>query len=103
LTGAIYRNFLEQSLLELLEDVLLCVCWRMGFMHSRVSAHFSMYVWEYQNAIFTAWWFGCGIPFFWLVCLPDLNPLYSFIWGISDVSSTRLQQIKMMMICSGSR
>jgi hypothetical protein len=56
LTGPVHRDFLEQSLPELLEDVLLHVRRRMWFMHVGAPAHFSTYAREYLNAVFPARW-----------------------------------------------
>jgi hypothetical protein len=42
LTGPVYRDFLEQSLPELLENVPLHVRRRMWLMHDGAPAHFSM-------------------------------------------------------------
>jgi hypothetical protein len=83
LKGPIYRDFLEQSLPELLEDVPLHVRRSMWFMYDEVSARFSMQAREYLNTVLPARW-----SFFWPACSPDLNPHDVLSGDIADVSST---------------
>lgn len=81
LTGALYRNFLENDLNTLLEDVPLAIIGRMYYMHDGAPAHFSRVAREYLDRRFGNTWIGRGGPVPWPARSPDLNPLDFSFWG----------------------
>lgn len=81
LTGALYRNFLENDLNTLLEDVPLAIIGRMYYMHDGAPAHFSRVAREYLDRRFGNSWIGRGGPVPWPARSPDLNPLDFSFWG----------------------
>jgi hypothetical protein len=81
LTGPRYRNFLENDLAQLLEEVPLTIRQRMWFLHDGAPAHFSLTAREHLNNIFPHRWIGRGGPVAWPLHSPDLNPLDFYLWG----------------------
>lgn len=81
LNGPAYRQFLEEELPLLLEDVPLLVRNRMWFMHDGAPAHFSVEAREFLNNTFNNRWIGRGGPQPWPPRSPDLNSLDFFLWG----------------------
>lgn len=81
LTGPGYRDFLEQELPVLLEDVPLAKRRGMWYMHDGAPAHSSMIVREYLNDKFPGRWIGRGGPIPWPARSPDLNPIDFYLWG----------------------
>lgn len=81
LTGPLYRDFLENSLPELLEDVPLEIRRHMWFMHDGAPPHFSITARQFLNEQFPARWIGRGGPTPWPARSPDANPLDFFLWG----------------------
>jgi len=81
LTGEVYRNFLEQTLPPLLEDVPLATRHAMWFMHDGAPAHFSVLARQFLTATYGDRWIGRGGPHVWPARSPDLNPLDYFLWG----------------------
>lgn len=81
LTGALYRNFLENDLNTLLEDIPLAIIGRMYYMHDGAPAHFSLVAREYLDRRFGNMWIGRGGPVPWPARSPDLNPLDFSFWG----------------------
>lgn len=81
LNGAAYRNFLENTLPNLIEDIPLKVLRNMWFMHDGAPAHFSKVSREYLDRRFAGRWLGRSGPINWPARSPDLNPLDFFFWG----------------------
>lgn len=81
LNGDTYRQFLEETLPGLLEEVPLATRNTMWFMHDGAPAHFSIVARNYLNNTFPQKWIGRGGPQPWPARSPDLNPLDYFFWG----------------------
>jgi hypothetical protein len=60
LTGAVYLQFLQEELLQLLEDVPLAVRYRMMYQHDGAHPHFNRAVVEHLNVHFPERWVGQG-------------------------------------------
>ncbi|KAJ4438741.1 hypothetical protein ANN_14692 [Periplaneta americana] len=81
LTGAIYRDFIQNTLPELLhEDVPLNIRQNMWFMHDGAPAHFSRLVRDTLNDVYHDIWIGRGGPVQWPARSPDFI-LWIFIFG----------------------
>lgn len=96
LNGQNYRNFLENDLPNMLEDVPLNFRARIWFMHDGAPAHFSLIAREFLNEAYPGRWIGRAGPIAWPARSPDLNPLDFFVWGHlkSMVYSTPVQDIE---------
>lgn len=81
LNGADYRQFLEEVLPELLEDVPIQLRQNMYFMHDGAPAHFSLVARHYLDEEYPDRWIGRGGPHPWPPRSPDLNCLDYFLWG----------------------
>lgn len=81
LTGDMYRQFLEETLPVLLEEVPLGVRRRMWFMHDGAPAHFRLTARAYLDTIYPNRWLGRAGPTPWPPRSPDLNPLDFYLWG----------------------
>lgn len=81
LTGAVYQQFLQNVLPDLLDDVPLIIRRNMWFQHDGAPAHFSMLARQYLTEHFPNRWIGRGGPVHWPARSPDLNPLDFFLWG----------------------
>lgn len=81
LNGHNYRQFLEEELPALMEDVPILVRNRLWFMHDGAPAHFSALAREYLNQNYNNRWIGRGGPQAWPPRSPDLNSLDYFLWG----------------------
>lgn len=81
LNGQYYRQFLEEELPGLLEEVPIFVRNQMWFMHDGAPPHFSIQVRNFLNQIFNNRWIGRGGPVPWPPRSPDLNSLDFFFWG----------------------
>ena len=76
LTGAVYRDFIQNTLPDLLHEcVPLQIRQHMWFKHDGAPAHFSHIVWEAPTGIYHDRWIGRGGPVPWPARSPDLNPL----------------------------
>jgi hypothetical protein len=58
LTGAVYLQFLQEELLQLLEDVPLAVRYRMVLQHDGVPPHVNCAVVEHLSVHFPERWVG---------------------------------------------
>lgn len=81
LNGVTYRQFLEETLPQLLEDVPLIERTNTWFMHDGAPAHFSRPVREYLDERFAHQWIGREGTQLWPPRSADLNPLDYFFWG----------------------
>lgn len=81
LNGQTYRNFLEEELPALLEDVPLHVRHQSWFMHDGAPAHFSLIAREFLDATYHERWIGRGGSVRWPARSPDCNPLDFYLWG----------------------
>lgn len=81
LTGEVYRNFLEETLPDFLDDVPLATRIAMWFMHDGAPPHFSLVARHFLTATYGDRWIGRGGPHAWPARSPDLNPLDFFVWG----------------------
>lgn len=81
LTGLVYKDFLENQLPVLLEDVPLERRHQMIFHHDGAPAHYLQNVREHLQISFLGRWIGRGGPINWPPRSPDLNPLDYFLWG----------------------
>lgn len=81
LTADYYRNFLEESLPEYMENVPLEARRGMFFQHDGAPPHFGRRVAEFLNENFPERWIGRGGPVPWPARSPDLSPLDFFLWG----------------------
>lgn len=68
LTREMYRNFLEETLPEFLQDVPLATRIAMWFMHDRAPPHFSLVARDFLTATYGDDWIGRGGPH---ACLLD--------------------------------
>lgn len=81
LNGQNYRQFLENELPVLMEDIPVLLRNRLWFMHDGAPAHFSALACEYLNNNFHNRWIGRSGPQPWPPRSPDLNCLDFFLWG----------------------
>lgn len=110
LNGASYRAFLENDLLDLLDDVPLDIRHIMWYMHDGAPAHFSRAAREYLNVIYPRRWIGRGGPVPWPARSPDLNPLDYYLWGhlkacvyASDVANNDELWLRVQNACQAVR
>lgn len=96
LNGQEYLNFLEEHLVDLLEDVPIDVRLHMWLMHDGAPAHFSLLVRQHLDMVYPNRWLGRGGPQPWPPRSPDLNPLDFCIWGHLKtlVYSTPVQNVE---------
>lgn len=80
LTGAVYLDFLTNTLPELLEDVPLNVRNGLIFQHDGAPPHFSAQVRAHLDGTYPNGWIGRGGPFPWPPRSPDLTAL-DFFYG----------------------
>lgn len=81
LTGPVYRDFLQNDLETMLEDVPLATIQNMWFMHDGAPPHFSITARRYLNRKFPNHWVGRGGPTPWPPRSPDLNAMDYYFWG----------------------
>lgn len=81
LNGINYRQFLEHTLPNLLDDVPIFTRHRMWFMHDGAPAHFSLLAREFLNQHYSNRWIGRRGTQSWPPRSPDLNSLDFFLWG----------------------
>lgn len=81
LSGAIYLEFLRETLPVLLEEVNLDVRRQMFFLHDGAPPHFALEVRQHLINVFAGRWIGRGGPIAWPPRSPDLNPLDFYFWG----------------------
>lgn len=81
LTGLVYKDFVENQLPVLLEDVSLEKRHQMLFQHDGAPPHYSQDVRQHLNLHFPDRWIGRGGPINWPPRSPDLNTLDYYLWG----------------------
>lgn len=81
LNGERYLHFLQNNLLDLLEDVPLDVIRRMWFMQDGAPPHYNVNVRRFLDNLFPNKWIGRGGPVPWPPRSPDLTCLDFFLWG----------------------
>lgn len=83
LNGRLYRDFLMNTLPELLEEISLHSRREMWFMHDGAPAHFAIIARNVLNRpnYFRNRWIGRAGPVAWPARSPDMNPLDFFLWG----------------------
>lgn len=81
LNAANYLHFLQEDLLESLDDVPINVRQNMLFMQDGAGPHFALNVRQYLNQCFPQRWIGRGGPIAWPPRSPDITPCDFFLWG----------------------
>lgn len=81
LNGDTYKEFLENHLPSLLEDVNLQLRRTMIFQNDGAPCHYATQVRNYLNERFPNRWIGRNGPIRWPPRSPDLNPIDFFVWG----------------------
>ena len=79
LNGAAYREFIQNTLPLLMEEITLPIRREMWFQHDGAPAHFSQQVQANLNRICRENWIGRGGPVAWPARSPDLTPLDFFL------------------------
>ncbi|RLU18806.1 hypothetical protein DMN91_009163 [Ooceraea biroi] len=75
LTGAVYFDFLNNTLPPLLEDVPLNDRVNLWYMHDGAPPHFAVIVRNFLNETYNNNWIGRGGPVPWPLRSLDFNPL----------------------------
>lgn len=81
LNGPLYLNFLQNDLIDLIDDVPLAVLPRMWYLHDGAPPHFFREVRDHLNNVFPYRWIGRGGPVAWPPRSPDLNPMDFYFWS----------------------
>lgn len=81
LTGAMYLNFLQNDLPELLENVPLHTRRNLWIQHDGAPPHFCVPVRDFLNQHYPNRWIGRGGPIPWPPRSPDLTKPDYFLWG----------------------
>lgn len=81
LNGAKYRNFLEETLPGLLEDLTLDVRQTMWFQHDGCLVYYSVAAREVLNRAYSNRWIGRGGTINWPTRSPGLTSPDFFLWG----------------------
>lgn len=81
LNGQMYRNFLENELPILLENLSLEVRRNMWFQHDGCPAHYSVVAREILDRDFNGRWIGRAGPINWPARSPDLTAPDFCLWG----------------------
>lgn len=93
LTGEMYNTFLNEVLLDLLENIPYELRQRMWYQHDGAPPHSTRVVQATLISMFPRRWIGRGGPRQWTPRSPDFNPLDYFFWGLmrSLVYKTTIQ------------
>jgi hypothetical protein len=83
MNGAAYWHFLEYTVPQLLDTVLLDIQWNMWFMYDGIPAHFSYTTGNYLETAYAGWQIGRqGSVFFPYQVIHQIQlPLIFFVWG----------------------
>lgn len=81
LNGQNYLQFLQNDLVELLEDTPIALRRTMWLQNDGCPAHYALQVRAYLNQAYPDRWIGRLGPILWPPRSPDLNPLDFFYWG----------------------
>jgi hypothetical protein len=95
LTGAVYLQFLQEKLPQLLEDLPLVVRYRTVFQHDGTPPHFNRAVVAHLNVHSPERCVGRGSMYPWPPRSPDLSLLDYCIWGwMKDIVYQRKAQAR---------
>ena len=99
LTGQVYATFLQNVLLQLMEDVSLNVSINMWMQHNSALLHYALCSRQVMNEIFDEKWTGRGGSVAWPPRSPDLTLSDYFLWGfvkerVMAVAPTTTDDIK---------
>lgn len=81
LNGQQYLYFLQNNLVNLLEDIPLDIRAHIWYLQDGAPAHYPLIVRSHLNTVFPHKWIGRGSEHPWPPRSPDLNPLDFFFWG----------------------
>lgn len=81
LNGELYRQLLEHTLYDLIDEVPLNVIANMWYQHDGAPPHRGREVTTWLNNNFPNHWIGNGGPVACPPRSPDLNPLDFYLWG----------------------
>lgn len=81
LSAATYREFLNENLPVLLDDIPLNIRQVLWYQHDGAPPHFGLQVRNFLNQHFPQRWIGRGGTVRWPPRSPDLTPLDFFFWG----------------------
>jgi len=81
LNGAMYLQFLQTDLQELMEDINLQTLRGMWFQYDGAPAHCAGIVRDYLNERFSQRWIGRNGFIRWPPTSPNLTPCDYFLWG----------------------
>jgi hypothetical protein len=81
LIGCRYTAFLSETLLLLLEDLLLQTRLTVWFQHDGCPAHNAHIARQILHGQFSDLWIGCSGPVRWPPHSAGLTPLHFFLWG----------------------
>ncbi|CAK1580733.1 unnamed protein product [Parnassius mnemosyne] len=84
LNGQRYLNFINEQLVDILNDLSLAEYRRTWFQHDGAPPHFVRFVRERLNELFDDRWIGRLGPHAWPPRSPDLTPLDFFLWGMYE-------------------
>jgi hypothetical protein len=73
--------FVEEKLVEMLEEIPLAFRRNMWFQHDGAAAHFAHHVRKHLTATYSDRWIGRGWPVAWPPRSPALTPIDFFLWG----------------------
>jgi hypothetical protein len=76
-----YRQFLNEVLPELLEEVRLVIRREMWYLHDGAPPHYARQVRIWMDISFPNRWIGRAGPILWPPQSPCLNPCDFFVWG----------------------
>lgn len=81
LNGVRYLHFLENVLVDLLDDIPLDVRQNVWFLHDGAPPHNAREVRDWLDHNYNQRWIGRGGPVLWPARSPDLNPCDFYLWG----------------------
>ena len=79
LTVSVYHDFLQNAVVDLLQDGVLESGINSWFMHNGAQSHCFLAVRELNN-VFPAQRIRVAGPTAWTACFPHLNPLHFYLW-----------------------
>lgn len=89
LNGLRYLHFLENDLIQLMEDIPIAERQGIWWQQDGAPPHNSQVVTEYLDRTYPNRWIGNKGPIRWPARSPDLSPLDFFLWGyLKDIVFT---------------